>query len=154
MNRTRRLEVQRPDVVHQTIDGEVVIINLATGTYYSLRAVGAEIWQLLERGATLDDVVAVLERRYDASKEAVVSAVDELVTTLADEGLLVPASDAAPPGNAPAAADGARRPWAPPTLERYTDMQDLLLVDPIHEVDDIGWPDLKPPGERQRLEPA
>jgi hypothetical protein len=35
-----------------------------------------------------------------------------------------------------------------PVLEVYTDMQDLLLLDPIHEVDEeAGWPSPKPPGE-------
>jgi hypothetical protein len=30
--------------------------------------------------------------------------------------------------------------WAEPVLDKYTDMQELLLLDPIHEVDDAGWP--------------
>jgi hypothetical protein len=25
-------------------------------------------------------------------------------------------------------------------LQKFTDMQDLLLLDPIHEVDESGWP--------------
>ena len=31
-------------------------------------------------------------------------------------------------------------PFVPPTLEKYTDMQDLVLLDPVHEVDERGWP--------------
>jgi len=27
-----------------------------------------------------------------------------------------------------------------PKLQKFTDMQDLLLLDPIHEVDEAGWP--------------
>jgi hypothetical protein len=34
----------------------------------------------------------------------------------------------------------AAEPFEPPVLEQYTDMQDLLLLDPIHEVDEQGWP--------------
>jgi hypothetical protein len=30
--------------------------------------------------------------------------------------------------------------WSAPTLEVFTDMQDLLLFDPIHEVGPEGWP--------------
>jgi len=38
--------------------------------------------------------------------------------------------------------------FAPPVLEVYTDMQDLLLLDPIHDVDEtVGWPSPKPPEE-------
>jgi hypothetical protein len=32
-------------------------------------------------------------------------------------------------------------------LERYTDMQELLLLDPIHDVDQTGWPRRKGEGE-------
>jgi hypothetical protein len=31
-------------------------------------------------------------------------------------------------------------PWAPPIVERYTDMQMLLQLDPVHDVSDEGWP--------------
>ena len=27
-----------------------------------------------------------------------------------------------------------------PSLEKYSDLQDLLLIDPIHEADESGWP--------------
>jgi hypothetical protein len=29
-------------------------------------------------------------------------------------------------------------------LQKYTDMADLLLLDPIHEVDEQGWPQPAP----------
>jgi hypothetical protein len=28
----------------------------------------------------------------------------------------------------------------PPALEKFTNMQDILLLDPIHDVSDMGWP--------------
>ena len=34
------------------------------------------------------------------------------------------------------------RPYESPCLESYTDMEDLLLLDPIHDVGKTGWPDL------------
>ncbi len=43
----------------------------------------------------------------------------------------------------PPAIQGA---FAPPRLQRYTDMQDLLLLDPIHDVDEVGWPVASPAG--------
>ena len=36
---------------------------------------------------------------------------------------------------------GARQPWSAPVLETFTDMQDLILLDPVHEVEPTrGWP--------------
>ena len=34
--------------------------------------------------------------------------------------------------------------FSPPVVEKYTDMQDLVLLDPVHEVDERGWPHAKP----------
>ena len=43
------------------------------------------------------------------------------------------------------AADGrSRLPFAAPVLHKYTDMEDLLLLDPIHDVDESGWPNTNP----------
>jgi hypothetical protein len=33
--------------------------------------------------------------------------------------------------------------WVAPTIQRYEDMQAMLLADPIHDVDQSGWPTLK-----------
>ncbi len=30
-----------------------------------------------------------------------------------------------------------------PIIEKYTDLEELLLLDPIHEVDESGWPKQK-----------
>jgi hypothetical protein len=54
-----RFRVSNPNVMSETIDGEVIIINLATGTYYSLKDVGAEIWSLVDGGATAEDISAL-----------------------------------------------------------------------------------------------
>ena len=36
--------------MHETIEGEVIVIDLTTGSYYSLRDAGAEIWHSVEQG--------------------------------------------------------------------------------------------------------
>jgi hypothetical protein len=38
----------------------------------------------------------------------------------------------------------AKKPFTDPVIEIYTDLQDLLLLDPIHDVDDRGWPVFNP----------
>ena len=47
----RRLRVNSPNVMSETIEGEVIVINLATGSYYSLKDAGAAIWHALADGA-------------------------------------------------------------------------------------------------------
>ena len=57
----------------------------------------------------------------------------------------VSASDVPPDAVPPAAEPSAtRRAFAEPRVETFSDLQDLFLVDPIHDVDEAGWPHAKP----------
>lgn len=138
--------VARPGVIHDTIDGEVVIINLSTGAYFSLVDTGAEVWSGLGGEASVDAIVSEIATRYRTPPEEIRAAVEGLLDDLRAEGLVVPVEGAAPP------ADGERRPgpdpgadgrpeFRPPVLEKFDDMQDLILLDPVHEVEEeLGWP--------------
>lgn len=141
-----RYRVNRPQVINETIDGEAIMINLVTGSYYSLDSVGGEVWGLVEQSRTVDDIVATLAGRYDAPEGVIRHTVEDLLDRLHREQLLARDDSAAPsPGPAaatptPEAASAGRRPFAAPRLEKFTDMQDLILLDPVHEVDSRGWP--------------
>lgn len=141
MLRGRRFRVDPAKVVHETIEGETILINLETGTYYSLRGAGPEIWGSLVAGRSAADVVAELQHRYPAAESATVSdATERLIEQMLEEGLLAdgePRENSAP---AEAGAAESKAMFEPPKLERYTDMQYFLLLDPIHEVHDGGWP--------------
>ena len=45
------LEINAPDVVHEVIDGEAIMINMTTGSYYSLDGVGAAVWEIPPAGS-------------------------------------------------------------------------------------------------------
>lgn len=60
-----------PDVITRRIGGEVVILDLASGEYFGLNAVGARAWQLLGEGKTLGDVCAALAMEYDMTPDEV-----------------------------------------------------------------------------------
>lgn len=128
------MRVNTPQISHQTIDGEVVIINLENGCYYSLLDLSAALWQLVAAGCTRDQVMAAAATAYPDAPDALEKAgafVDELVA----EGLVLDQGDG---GEAPVPALPAV--FTPPVLEKFTDMQELLMLDPIHEVDAVGWP--------------
>lgn len=141
----RRHRVNSPSVIHETIDGEVILIDLKTGTYYSLRGVGAAIWQGIVRGADSEQIAGDLQNRYDATEDQTAAAVDNLVVELEREGL-IRGDDGGETAQPPAAENGAvpRLPFESPSLEKHTDMQDLILLDPVHEVGAEGWPQPKP----------
>ena len=50
--------IDAANIMHEVIDGEVVVVNLENGTYYSLDGVGADLWVRLADGSTLEALVA------------------------------------------------------------------------------------------------
>ncbi len=143
MSAAERVRIDPKDVIHETLDGEVILIALQTGCYYSLEGCGADVWAALGAGRSTGEITAELEARYDAEPGVVGTAVAALVKRLVEERLVVPADEAAaPPPEAPTLAPPAPAGTAfpAPVLHKFTDMQDFLLVDPIHDVDDAGWP--------------
>ena len=140
-----RYEVSRPEVVSSVVDGEVVAINLDTGSYYNIAGVGTDVWTSVEGSATVDEVSARLAHRYRLPVDEISAAVTPFVDELLTEGLIRPAKTE---GSDHAATAGARPPdgdaaFSPPVLEKFTDMEDLLLVDPVHDVSERGWPNVE-----------
>lgn len=134
--------INRQKVVLESFEEETVLINLDTGLYYSLNPSGAEVLALVTSGLAFDQVVAALASAHEGAPDAIAPSVRRLVEECVREGLLL-ASAEAPPEPVPVAIEAALAQGAPfeePRLERFSDMQDLLVLDPIHEVGETGWP--------------
>ena len=143
----QRFRVNTPTVTHETIDGEAVIINLDSGNYYSLVDVGSFIWGLVEKGASASEVQDLVLQTYQGNATDVDRGVQELLVQLQQENLIVPADEtgALDLSEALPSTNGHEKPsFNPPSLHKYSDMQELLLLDPIHDVDDAGWPKPNP----------
>ena len=136
--------INTPRVVRQTIDAETIIIDFDSGAYFSADSVGAVIWERVAQNASVNDIVRALTQRYAGDRADIEQGVEQFLIELQRESLIAPL-DGAPsaPRATPAMPDPnlAERPaFQVPSLLKYTDMQDLLLLDPIHEVDEQGWP--------------
>jgi hypothetical protein len=132
-------------VVHDIIDGEAVLVHLGSGSYYSIDRVGADVWSSLEKGASLGQIVDEVLRRYEGSREDITQGVATLLVELQKEELILPAAAEKPqesPSTAASAQEIEKASFQPPRLQKYTDMEDLLLLDPIHDVDETGWPNV------------
>ncbi len=140
-----RFEKNEPSVVSETIDGEVVIINLDQGTYYSLQHIGAVVWGLIEQARDAQGIVEAVSHRYAGETETIRTGIETFLDELLDEQLIRenPAPASAGAGQDDEASGADRPAFQQPVLGKHTDMQDLLLLDPIHEVDDTGWPQMR-----------
>ena len=126
-----------PPVIHETIDGESIIVNLVTGTYYQLAGLGAEVWEALEAGVPTAEIGEQIAERYGVDRSVADADVAALIGEMQAEELIV--ADPAATRRALDPRNGAGE-YRAPRLAKFTDMQDLLLLDPVHEVDESGWP--------------
>jgi hypothetical protein len=76
------------DVVFRELDGEAVILNLESGMYFGLDAVGTRIWQLLDAHRTLRGTLQALEEEFDAPPERLQSDLNDFVGQLQSRGLV------------------------------------------------------------------
>jgi hypothetical protein len=137
---TQIYRVNSQDIMHETIDGEVVIVNLETGAYYAIDGSGEYIWDRLSTdGASQQQLIDELALRFDAPAEELRAAVGGFIGQLLDEVLIMPAQDAVT-SSANVHPATSRSGFVAPHLHKYTDMEALLLADPIHEVAADGWP--------------
>lgn len=134
-----------PAVASEMIDGEVVAINLETGNYFSLQNTAAEIWKLIEDRRGAEELITAIAHRYGQAEPAARAAIAPFIDELLREQLIVP-SDGTPSAGTIEAMPPTQTPFTAPELKKYSDMQDLLLLDPIHEVDETGWPNMKQAG--------
>ena len=149
---THWLELNSPGVVCDVVADEVVFVNLESGAYYSTEGTGAEIWQLLAEGRTIEDTIGAIGTRDGGDPLEIERNVRALADQLLAESLVRHGHGDAPVQNGAAqiaqAVEGA--PPDRPTFQgvvfpKYVDLEELLLLDPIHEVDESGWPNTKKP---------
>jgi hypothetical protein len=83
----RRLVVP-DDVLTQDVGGEIVLLQLGTGVYYGLDAVGACIFNTVTTAESVPAACDTLLAQYDVEPERLRGDVDALVEKLTALGLL------------------------------------------------------------------
>lgn len=125
--------LRTPNVVSDEVGGETLAINLDTGAYYVIAPSALPVWRAISNGirpsALLDDADDKRSAALSAFVERVIAA--GLVTASDIESTV----DSSIEWN----ADGL-------LLQEFTDMADLLGLDPIHDADEVvGWPSANRP---------
>ena len=77
-----------PDVLFRELEGESVLLDLATEQYYVLDDVGTRMWQLLAQHGEIEAVVRQLVDEYDASEDRLRGDLASLVAGLVEAGLV------------------------------------------------------------------
>ena len=130
-----------PEVISEPMDGELVAINLASGCYYSLNNTAALLWKELEEGFSVQQAARSAARQCGREEARVLEDFLLCVERFVDEGLMLAIERE--PRDDREAEDGTGPAYRKPDFEKFSDMRDMLLLDPIHEVSDAGWPNKK-----------
>jgi hypothetical protein len=127
-------QVAFPNVVSESFEDETVVVNLVSGTYFTLKDTAAFIWNGIESKVDFREIVSLLSGDVDDQEIGV------FIQQLRDYGLINPLEGPTTAGD-PSWRDSALRiEYSTPILSVYSDLQDILLLDPVHDVDSAGWP--------------
>ncbi len=134
-----RWVINKPSVASEILDGELVIMNTVGGKYHTSTGTGPLIWLCIERGMSRPAILKAIADACSVGEDMIASDLDAFVDELVSQGLICNAmgeqvtAEPEPPAL-------SRTAYERPELSSYSDMQDLLLLDPIHDVSEEGWP--------------
>jgi hypothetical protein len=130
MSNQLRIRINEPAVIFDEADGEYVVINLLTGHYFRLDSISSRLWKALAETPTKEELFASTENSADLQAAWPAIAENLLAAGLIEEVELSAVS--------PALATWSFNGFE---LQSFTDLEDILGLDPIHEVDpQQGWP--------------
>jgi len=77
-----------PDVLSRNLDGETVLLDLETGTYFGLDAVGTRIWELIAQNQPPPAILKVILDEYDVDEQRARTDLLEPLGALVAKGLI------------------------------------------------------------------
>ena len=77
-----------PQAVACDLEGEVVILNLESGVYFGLNAVGGDIWNYIQSEHTIEEIIQHLLQQYRVERSRCEAEVNALLQTMATRGLV------------------------------------------------------------------
>lgn len=118
-------------------DGIAIVINAETGVYYGMNSLGTSVFENITQGAKVEDILTAL-KALDGANETVETNFNTFVSSLVEKEILVAGEESSKAVEI--SADVAKTDEFAITVDEYSDAQELLLADPIHEVkEDSGW---------------
>lgn len=134
-----RYRSNEPRFVDESVDGEALIMDMVSGTYYTCLGASTVAWEALKRGSEPAEVTAMIASAYRVDEADVERDLAGFVAELVQEQMLVERGDVPstlidrPDGDG-APASSPPGTYEPMHLERYDDLADLILLDPVQDV--------------------
>ena len=84
------------DVLVRALDGEAVLLDMASGKYFGLNEVGSRVWELIEKGEPVGTIRAAIVREFEVDDARAGEDLAALVTELEARGLVRRAPPSSP----------------------------------------------------------
>ena len=136
--------INSPKIVDEIFEDEIIIINFDNGNYFSLRQSATNIWKGIKNGQSIEMILENLQAKYEVNEQEVRNSVLKMLDVFLKENLISSSNDIAKKNDIVIEKITTKTPFEPPVFEKFTDMNDLLLLDPVHDVDESGWPNVDP----------
>lgn len=134
-----RYTVYDNNIISDVFGEEVVLVNLESGVYYSLRGSATQIWIRLFNQYSTSEIVSELKRIYQVVEWDLVTDINQFVSQLIDLKIIKLSTDITNKSIEFVSSDLLKE-YNSPVVETFSDMQEILLLDPVHDVDKAGWP--------------
>jgi hypothetical protein len=143
-NKTYKIDESK--VISETIDGETIIINLNTGDYYGANITAAIIWDQIKANNSTEAIIQYFLDHYNEDEIVIKESVVEIIDTLLKDNLIFElelTEGISNKNNKESLKLQEKEIFIKPKIDQYDDMKEMLLADPIHDVNEYGWPNLK-----------
>ena len=88
MNMRQKFRIDKNAIAYRIISGKGVILNLETSYYYTLNKSATQIWDLLNKGKDLEEILTYLKKEYPLPEEKLREDLMELIKDLKKEKLI------------------------------------------------------------------
>ena len=119
-------------------EGQAIVINFTTGMYYGTSSLGSAVLDALLSGASVEAALAAV-KALPGCPDDMDAKMADFVNALLQKEVIVPAEGAA--DVAVAIDESYLTDGFTLSVDEFTEVQDLILADPVHDVDvEQGWP--------------
>ena len=134
--------IDSTNIAQEVFDKEAVLINIPFGKYYSIRGyAGIRVLELLAQSADTETIQTVIESEFEVEGFDARADIEVFVNQLETEQIVNVLAEGAVQKNE---EPRLKIPYEKIELEIFDDMQELIQLDPVHDVESFkGWPQKK-----------
>jgi hypothetical protein len=123
-------------IASESFEDETVIINMNEGSYFNIKGSANEIWDYLKMDSSISNLNNYLKSVFSDVNS---NEVETFINQLYNYGLIEKMNATQPERHNFDVEN--KKLFQTPEIELFTDMQELMLLDPVHDVDSVeGWP--------------